>query len=952
MANADEMFEAGLKKQKADDAFEAGLKKDKGETPAAPTEALPPDVDEALVKKIMDSGASVGSPVGREEAVRRATNVSALMKEGPNQPTISQGEGPSAFGAFTEGAIQGAVPFGVGPIVIPPLEAAFSYIPSLENLSLEAQARRREENAGTFLAGEVAGSLATGATSLLVKGGSRIAETAAGRFVRAFDVGERVGARVSARAAGTTLGKEVEAIERVVPILKSRVQNGIPLTKAENQVLQTYERLASPTLYEKAATKIIPRLGNATTLAEENATRILAERAVADKMTRSLKALGTKGFGTGAAEVGKAVLGPATTAAIDAASYAGSSAVREFEALTPEQVEATGENVASVYFKNAAKGGVTGAALGVAIPSVSAGLAQVGRLVRWAGDGLMEKVYPAIGSIATRATKDEIREAVVASGALSKIDLRKREKQFVAQLQAQYDAADKYLGHLRAVANKAADDLGLPANAPERSLGQLDDVLGDVRNKYMFKDTSGKYIYRSDAVVDDFYKGNVVDIEGWATDDAGNIIIGRDGNPVKEVIGQKLNLPTTLNNLQERLQTLEQAMADVYGRARNPTDVTVPGQLMRSRKYGARLMQEEALPYQIRAPYAELGDTAAVGLYTRQGTPFEPNFGMLKQIAEVRQADVKSGGRGLLELGGAGWLLSQVLDAGAGAAGYGAAAKYTMDMLFYPGNIIDNYRTAQTIVSYGIKRSNDFARYLVAGPSGAKNFVGKSLPIKELYKVGVAEGVSDGEPSNISLDKRGVKELYEQDKAFLDKLQGEGGMQAIEDTFSGDLDALDEAFPNMANAAGTTLPRQVQFLSEKMKKYITSDAPTDAQLFQYGMYSKYVREPDTIYDDIASKGYVPQAAFDVLTQVYPARYNQLVQDVLGELADAQANKQKINSKQMVIINKLLGRENKGFTTPYIAKLQESFGKQAPTPPRGGGMSNRRVELEREGTSQQ
>jgi len=903
--------------------------------------ASEPGVDEALVNKIMTT-----SNVDRGEAVRRARNTAALLRSGKTG-TISQGESPSGTGAFVEGAIQGAVPFGMGPLVGPPVEALFSYIPGLEDLDMESQARRREENAGAFLAGEVGGSLLTGGTSLLVKGGSRLAETAAGRAVRALDIGEKVSGRLAARAAGTTLKTEMDAVENVIPLLRDRVKSGFPLTKAESQVLQTYERLASPTLYEKAATKVMPRLGSATELAEENATRILAERAAADKITRSMKALGMKGIPQGALEVGKAALVPAVSTAIDAASYAGSSAVRDFLTLTPEQVDATGENVATIYLKNAAKGGGAGFVLGGAIPSVVAGLGQTGRLVRKAGDELTELIYPHIGSIFGRASKEEIREAIVAGGALSKIDLRKREQQFVAQLQAQYDASGKYLDHLRVVSNKAADDLGLPANAPERRLGQLDDVLEAVRKKYMFRNEKGQYLYRSDRVVDDFYKGPVVDIETTSVDPA-------TGRLIREVVGQKLTLPNEITTLQERLQTLEQTLGDVYGRANatkpSATTRSVPATLMDARKYGARLMQENVLPPTIRAPYAELGETAPVGLYTRQATPFEPNFGVLKQTADVRQADVKTAGRGIAEIGGPAWLASQFLDiAGPEALGGATAAKYAVDMLFAPGNIIDNYRTAQAVVSYGIKRSNDFARFLVSGPTTGAGFVARKFMPKELYKAGISEAPGIKVKPNIGLSKAEAQEYFEEDRALVNKLESQGAAGSLDQIFGGNIDELEGMFPNMANAAVSTLPRQVMFMKEKLKGL--PEKPTTAQVYQYGLYSRYVRDVDAIFDDIAEKKYVPNQALEVLTQVYPATYNQLAQTLLSEVVDAQQKKQKIDSKQMAIIYKLLGKTPADLTPDKIKAVQATFQESAPPAGSGGPTSNRRVELEREGTSQ-
>jgi hypothetical protein len=125
-------------------------------------------------------------------------------------------------------------------------------------------------------------------------------------------------------------------------------------------------------------------------------------------------------------------------------------------------------------------------------------------------------------------------------------------------------------------------------------------------------------------------------------------------------------------------------------------------------------------------------------------------------------------------------------------------------------------------------------------------------------------------------------------------------------------------------------------------------APSDRELYDYGLYSRYVRDPDAIYDDIVERNYVPSQALEVLKQVYPSRLYQIQGQLLDAMVQMKESGEVLDSKQQRIADSILGKGNTaGLTPAQIRSLQTSIQLPAGA---AKEFSSRRPELEKQGTT--
>jgi hypothetical protein len=207
--------------------------------------------------------------------------------------------------------------------------------------------------------------------------------------------------------------------------------------------------------------------------------------------------------------------------------------------------------------------------------------------------------------------------------------------------------------------------------------------------------------------------------------------------------------------------------------------------------------------------------------------------------------------------------------------------------------------------------------------------------------------------TNLGISAEEAATYYAQDKAYLDKLQGPDGLVSITDQFAGQMDDVETNMPNLASSTNATLPRQALYMKKKMDQLVGSTPkPTRSQLYQYGMASRYVRDPETIIDDIISKKYVPTVAMEVLNEVYPSFLYQLRNNLFDNLAEVNSGQLKLDPTQTLIVDTLLGKQTKGFSETDIRTIQKDMNAAAPKPMsgKGGPPSKRRLEVEQSGTT--
>lgn len=985
-------------------------------TPTAPSE----EVDEGLVNKIMTT-----SNVDRGEAVRRARNTAALLKQ-PNRPTLAQGRTlqeeygdiPSTLGAIVEGGMQ-AIPW-LGPF-LPTLEGNLGDVLEseyglLDNPFTSGNIRRRRE-ASPILAGgaELAGIGATiaGGLAKAVKPELFYSQTATGKALRAaetLDLPGKVASKMSAKAGAKTLGstfeKETGLVAEDLAALERRVSDeGVgTLTQGEQEILDLYKKAKRVRTQDIIEAKV--RRGDIT--AEEVATqRALEDRTkfvIQKKLDDSFKALGyeaeeaaqlaseaaetasftgkradvigarlakenaerlakeatkakVKTFAERAIRVGG--IPAATVSGISAATTSAARELTESKTITREEVDAMGESAAADMLKDTLYGTGVGFLFGAGSPYVAKGFELATGGVRTALEKVSKAIIPKIGEAKTGIDASRFGAAMDAADYLAETDVKSEINKLVNALQFQYDEAAPYAERLKGLrqmlAHTARNDLDMHLEeglARDGLMAQplapnLEQKLGDIRSKFMTYD-NGKWTYSKNKLMD-WFKDKPLNFRRTRTGTEANIALPEEIVALQDdmsswqetLIYQNLRYANTgqrtyaYNDFLDEMNDLLPVPPNRYGR------VDIRGQ----EKSGIAPIYNQAPEYPI-APGFENRQTMAP-LQIPEGATDVIVKQKLKEFAGSK-LDQPFGAKEAAQLLVPTIILQEFgLDLlPAGAAAY--LGKKALDLLNDPRRSIEAYQLAQRFLFKSQEASRNLSRVLTTGGqvAGVASSALRQVSDKEKEK------------NPFSLNENDTLRLYDADKKFLAKFESDNTLDQMQSLYGENFDKLDKAFPNVGLSAGQTLPRQIAFLNEKFKAtqpknwdVVTQGqyTPTKQQLYTYALYSRYVRDPDTIYTDIEKKKYVPEQAYEVLQKVYPARLNQLRLQLLEEISTST---HKPDRTQQNIIAKILGKNPYGMSREDVQALQKSFEKETPPAGSGGPVSNRRVELEREGTSQQ
>jgi len=983
--------------------------------PAAPGQPQEEPVDEGLVKKIMDTSAGAGTSVSREEAVQRARRTTTLVKSGAptiGQNKEYEDAG-SKTGAAVEGYIRGLFPFElVGAVEGGAGE--FLQMAGWENnpFTYENIEARRAANPYTAGTAEVAGVATTLGSSALIKGGVNLAEKAgvrlaemaaergaeegisrtikkgatkgveklgqtmeaAGTALRTGDIisktGEGVSTGLGARVAGTSVKREVALAENEIGAILEREAAGYELSKSEQAVLDSYKKASKPNLSDKWRAKLISDSQDPALIAkvaEERAVRERAAVVIKKKVGDSFEKLG---IGKGLGNAGVQTIAGAAAGAVAGGSHALSRGYMERQAMTQEQVDALGESLGSEVIKGTLEGGVFGGILSAA----GATLPQVMRYslagVRKANESLTKLLGPRAAAL-TGKDPDKVRAGLTFADVAAQIDYNKELKALTNALQHQYDNAlgyveglQKFQENLMATAgaqrapsniipitartnlNRAERDFlsSVMREEPLVGMGVQEKMLA-IRQKYLTQVEKGKWVYNPEKL-----KEALKNQEITTTFEPGS------RTPKFEI-----KLPEEIELLQK---DIDDAAADLHGVMVNLEEdgafSILPPPSPRTIADRITYAAPEAEPY-LLPPSGKYEPMAPIsGIQLDTSVPSEGALGaarILKGQEMVNKTFQGGEDKGSLIRFAAGSALAKfMLNLGVGkSVGLGYAANALYKFATRPEDAIKSYEVAQKILYKSEEAMNSLTKYLT---STAK-YTPRGTTLDSLVDASGLKAQYKADKDVIkSFDAGDAEALYRADKGLLDNVAAQMDGGDLSKMFGQDYEQLDLTYPNLANGAGGLLPRAISFLNEKMKAttpapnaYLIGNKPTSKAIYEYGIYSKYVRDPDAIYDDIGTKGYVPSQAIEVLQRVYPARYSQLQVSLLGMLADAQANRYRINKRQRGIIDKILDRSTDGMSVAQINALQQTFQQNAPAQGQGGGTSNRRVELERSGTSQ-
>ena len=734
----------------------------------------------------------------------------------------------------------------------------------------------------------------------------------------------------------------------------------------------------------------------------EQVAKVMAERQVGEEMAANFDKLGgMKVFG---AELPKYLAGVTTqylpqviAGTLGGAGYAAQRAASERLALTDEEVAATAESFGAAVTRDALKGAAVGAGLSVASPLASAGLRQLGEAVESSWKGVASTITEYLGPKRTAIGADEIAEAFDNATKLSRGNLVKQQKQLLNTLQAQHDYTSDYIFHLGKVARKiearATADGIILASPTARGAGDIADVVFEgadlptfvwrVRKKFMDEVEDGIWVYNKDKVLKAIKKQPFKKIT----------VRGEGGKPVVKEI---LDLPEEIREFQAavgraefNLRTLAQEAEAALQGARGTTEPVLPANLRSGMApiripgvpmtyapgaegaqlergmydFAKRLLEQNNYP-------AELLDRPFFG---RVPSDVAPEFGVRINTGEARSARYEKATREVLglqqasnkklsEIEGraiategapalAGLAAAQVLGYIKAAPLY-LGARYVMESLVNPAAAIRSYQALQTTINAGINGTKIFSKAILGLPATG-DIAGRIA--------GIAPLRSQKEDANLQVGRPDAAQAYKDDREFFMRFRGATGLEDLTNLFSTPtMAALDTTFPEFTNKTVGMLPRQAAFLNAKMEKMIPASEranpdykPPPQQLYQYGLYSRYTISPDLIYNDIADKRYVPEQAMEVLRAVYPARLAYLRSQIFNNLVDMKEKGIRLDRVQEGIVNKIMTddpRKPFHLSSADVNKLQQTFQVAGQPPAAQGGPTNRRVELEREGTA--
>ena len=947
-------------------------------------------VDEELVSNVMAKAIAAGQPISREEAVGRAINLNKVIREGV--PTISQGEGRSRLGTITENFVHGVTPFGLSrsaEMFVGKLGQMVGYennpftAENMEGRAAEfpTEATTAEVVGGLLPAGT--GAIRALAPKIFAKASSIPGAGAVLRSLENMDFVGRTAGRVSAEKQANTLSrlatKEVDATAR-----------GYAETAlTEGRGLRDDELSHIDDLYANAQKSFSSYVDDAG--AEYSRLKALRGSQQADKITATeadLLKVFEEGSKPGLVRGAKATERAAERAKVERAKFLVSQRVKdqsksmgwgdkfqlafanatgtaagggvgavpkvikeieEYFALTDEQVASMGEHVTAKMLGNAAlnigEGVGLGFGLGVATPVVFEGAGAATKQLRFYGGKLAEKTLPRITNILSRgevSTKD-MQQGLRLGQLLGDdaADISSDLEGFRNTAQYQYDNAKLYHEHL--LESLLTNTTSPFYNEAQSIAKRLDRTLGKLQKGYMKETGTGKWEYtrKLDAALRDT-KMKWTPVDPLLPDGANNVTfplpegieaLEKVFEDAETLAAKSLGVnPTSLLTDQDMIGVLP----SIPGSTPSRYLPALPGQTTPFYDDAGNLIEGGSIvspAFSGRQP----GSSISSGLEINPTAVKKP--ALTNEMSSIVEKPLRAGFNKDLVMDNALLYWSgQLLGA------KGMAAKLAFDLAFNQKAIVNNYAAAQRVAGATERALTNIGIFATRSPQAAAQ---ASRALIE----GKGKSFQMDLTQEIGLSDKAASEYYYADKALLDKLTGPDGVEATSELFSSNYAKLDVTYPKLSADTSMLVPRAVSFLKSKMDmmKVPYGYEPSKQQLYSYGLYSRYIHDPEAIYADIARREYVSTQALDVLQNVYPTTYRQLKNKILDELILAKDAGEKLSRKQQGIVDKLLGNGTAGFTAQQIKNIQDSMNMSAPSA--GGPLSSKRVELEREGTSQ-
>lgn len=930
--------------------------------------------DEFLAKEIERAATTAGEPITPDEARKRAATIRGIMGERPVYPEPDdmpvEQAGDSGF-AVLQGVLGG--PFlGAGRFALrKAIDAYDAQNPTEPPSAFSSQEMERREKLypRLVLGSEIASSLGTSAlktagVKLLERGLEAGALQTAGKvFLELADAGTGIFKGASKLAARPFAGSSAAALkgasEAEISAVLAKEATGGSLTEAEKRVLDIAREVARGDLATTttAAGRTIAAPTKGLAAATEERAAFLYETEIANSYKRA-------GFsGPAATQMAKVLLGRAGAIGARGALAAGAGGIagtaQDFfrTAANPQNQQSISEDLAASTWRGGGTGALVGGGLSLGIPVVSKSFEYGLRAVRAAGNKIAEKIIPAAGSLLTEEDPTRLRGALTAGAALGDRNINRDVREFARALDFQYNNASSYLAHLNSLRSEV-DPAVSRAYAPLQA--NLATALDDVRKELMVLSPDGTYKFSTSAVNEAIKKAPLIQLP--------------DGS-------YRITLPPSLQNLQNEIQRWEYLLAQIENaeeaaaaRAGAPS----PSRDFRSRRVGGIPFTEEMRP----AP-----NVGEVGLAQSPISPSSPlmsplgntpeqmaqiladpnkyptplriipetyeRFGKAQQLERLTLPD-PTAQKTAFELAGTAGLTYLLDKAGLSfgeSAVAAAALAQSYKLLIDPRFAIGQAKALNKLAGSSLELNKALRDSLVVPSSGraAAADTMRRLVVDRKRLLGYTE--EEITESEKPFSPAAARQLYLLDRDLIKRLSSGDAVGDIDRTFGHDYRKLDASYPIAGNITEQVTPKQVAFLNSKMPRVPQNREPTNQQVFQYGLYSRYVREPDAVYDDIRLKRYVPSQAVEVLKELYPTKYKQLQQSFLDSLASVKERGEEPDKDLKNMANTILtGMSGYRHDIPAaeIRRLQNSV--VIPKGNRPSDFTSRRVELEKEGTT--
>jgi len=865
-------------------------------------------------------------------------------------PTISQGTYDPyggvlpTIGTAVEKAISGLT-FGLSE----PIERLVGSALDIEALSPVEMERRAEASPIVSAGAEIAGGLAQGGLGALKSlsprlFGALVKTPIIGDLVRLSTTADIAGnttrsliARAEARAASggaKTYANFVDDAAMELERLRLLKSQNI-ISPAEAKVLDAME---ARTLLERGAQAVeakLPTVAKPVTRAlEKRAVKERAQYVVTENLLQQSKNLGF----TDTAKL--RALTAAAVAAGGAASGLERAALEDLErrALSKEEVDALGEMTGKDYLNAAVEGIKVGALFGAA-PAAADVIRATSGVIRSLARGLTRTLVPPLSGATTRftgITPTDVRKNMKLVDLLTDKDISGDLAKIRTAAQYQYDSLGTML-----------DTLEVQGPSPSSLMygPYIEEVQGPSPLSPMYGETPAEWTSYIDRTRTQLRSALETAEKQLMTKEGDNFIFGKKlddaikGHVVDIVDGEFVySFPKPFQDIQKIAKQIEEdfgLMEDVIAARPRLPGMSTPTTTNTPSGATSIFPSEPFVPTTGAVPDI----TSFPGL---RGISISPAAGAapmeLATVAsmvpklETTMGDVTSQ-IGLPVL--ASWVKSLPSPTAV------AVGQQLYNATFNQKQLVDNYRNIQ--------------KYWKLIDTELVGAAGSILGKPGAAQIGIRAYETRGKKRpELSLTFPEATKAFEKEREVLRNLTGSDVVERMEQVFGDDLDLNFLAAPAVGETVTKTVPVQVKFLKDKMDQIVPPNQkvpPTRQQLFSYGLYSKYVRNPETIYYDIAKKGFIPDQAIEVLTAVYPATFKVLKSKLVDEMIKMMEAGEKVDPKHQAQIDKIMGRPINGFTLDQIRALQTSMNAEPPAP-QGGRGSDRIIRLEREGTTRE